>query len=78
MGENRIMKKKKRWIIGLSILAVLAAVIAGVFLYARSFLSAETAIREDWSIDTGDLLASDEALNVSVFDADVPSSISGK
>ena len=76
MGENRIMKKKKRWIIGLSILAVLAAVIAGVFLYARSFLSAETAIREDWSIDTGDLLASDEALNVSVFDADVPSSIS--
>lgn len=69
------MKKKKRWIIGLSIVIVVAAVVIGVFLYARSFLSAETAIREDWSIDTGDLLASDGELNVSVFDADVPSSI---
>ena len=53
MGENRIMKKKKRWIIGLSILAVLAAVIAGVFLYARSFLSAETAIRRICSASCG-------------------------
>ena len=40
------MKKKKRWIIGLSIVIVAAAVVIGVFLYARSFLSAETAIRE--------------------------------
>ena len=69
------MKKKKKWIIGLVILVLIAAVVIGVFLYAKSFLSAETAIREDWSIDTGDLLASDEELNVSVFDADVPSSI---
>ena len=69
------MKKKKKWIIGLVILVLIAAVVIGVFLYAKSFLSAETAIREDWSIDTGDLLALDEELNVSVFDADVPSSI---
>ena len=69
------MKKKKRWIIGLSIVIVAAAVVIGVFFYARSFLSAETALREDWSIDTGGLLASDGELNLSVFDADVPSSI---
>ena len=69
------MKKKKKLIIGLAILVVLIAVVIGVFLYAKSFLSAETAIRDDWSIETGDLLTSDASLDVSVFEADVEASI---
>ena len=69
------MKKKKKLIIGLIILVLLVAVIIGVFLYAKKFLSAETAIRDDWSIETGDLLASDASLNVSVFESDVEASI---
>ncbi|HJA92773.1 MAG TPA: aryl-sulfate sulfotransferase, partial [Candidatus Eisenbergiella merdipullorum] len=69
------MKKKKKLLIGLAILAVAVAIVIGVLVYARNFLSAETAIRDDWSIDTGDLLVSDGELDVSVFDADVESSI---
>lgn len=71
VGKSR----KKFAFIGIGIAAVLLLVLAGVYLYSKHFLSQETSLREDWSMETGDLLVSDEELNVSVFDSAFESSI---
>lgn len=66
---------RKRYVILGAFVAVILLIIAGVAIYTRHFMSAETAVRDDWSVETGDLLVSDEELHVSVFDAAFESTV---
>ncbi len=65
----KFKKTKKKYVILGAVAGIFVIIIAGVALYSNHFLSSETAVREDWSVETGDLLVSDKELNVSVFDA---------
>lgn len=73
------MKKRpsKKKILGIVLaVAVLLIIIGiGVAIYAYRFLSAETSIRDDWSVKTGTFLLTDEELNISVFEDSIESSI---
>ena len=69
------LTRKHILIASIVVVAVLVLVIIGVVIYAKNFLSAETSIRDDWSVKTGDLLLTDEELNISIFEDSVESSI---
>ena len=75
LEKMKSRKSKKKYVILGAVVLVIVLIIAGVAVYSRHFLSAETAVRDDWSIETGDLLVSDKELNVSVFDAAFDSTI---
>lgn len=70
----KLQKIKKRYVV-VGIVVLLLLIIGGVALYANHFLSAETDIRDDWTIETGDFLLSDEALHVSSFKASFTSDL---
>lgn len=72
------IKSRKKIIIVISVLIVIALAILGVVLFADGFLSGETSLRTSWEVDTGNYLSSDEVLNVSVYEADCVSDIEVK
>ncbi len=64
----------KRIAIGLVALVVLVAVIFAAVVYvARSFTEQEHAVRSDWSVETGDMLSSDEELSLSIYESSATS-----
>lgn len=67
-------KRLKRLAIALIVALVALLVIgAAVMFVAKSFTDQEKAVRSDWSVETGDLLANNEELGVSLFDAGIDS-----
>ena len=68
------MKRKKMIIIGAAAGILFFLAISAV-VFAENFLAGETAIRDSWEIETGNYLLSDEALNVSVYEADCESDV---
>ena len=74
---SRPKRRGRRIAIGVVIaLAVIAlAVFVIVPAAGRFFTAQETAVRSDWSVETGDLLTSDEANRVNVHTADLHSDL---
>ncbi len=67
-------KKPRNWrrtIIHGVIIAVIVIIVVFVIvvLVGRAFTAAEKAVRSDWSVETGELLVSDDNLGVNVYDA---------
>ncbi len=67
-------KKPRNWrrtIIHGVIIAVVVIIVVWIIvvLVGRSFTEAEKAVRSDWSVDTGELLVSDDNIGISVYDA---------
>lgn len=65
---------KKRYLL-IGLLVVLLAIIGGVAAFTYYFMSSETSIRDSWEVETGDLLVSNEAYQVSAYEADLDASI---
>ncbi len=67
------MKFKKIYLIPIAILVLLAAAALGVYLFVQYFLGAETAVRDSWEIDTGEFVAEETDLAVSIYSLDYSS-----
>ncbi len=64
------MSLKKCILIGIAAIILIALVaFAVVMAVARSFTDQERAVRSDWSVETGDMLTSDEDLDLNIYES---------
>lgn len=73
-------RRKRTWrkvaVVSIAVVAALALIGTGAVVAAGRFFTAqETAVRSDWSVDAGELLATDESAGVSVHTADLHSDL---
>ncbi len=65
---------KKRLIVAATIAVCLAiAIFAIVMTVAKSFTEQEHVVRSDWSVQTGDMLTSDDGLGLTIFESSATS-----
>ena len=73
-ANKKKMSLKKRILIAvIALIVIVLVVFAIVMVVARSFTDQEHVVRSDWSVETGDMLTSDEDLGLSIYEASATS-----